>query len=236
VVAVTATGAPDRPGAGPAPGGAVLQWLRTPEATARARAVVRRYDLPGGPATVDDVLGDATVAVRAWQRGSSAHDPDNPAAYGTQVLRSVARRIAAGRVRAVDGPLSLDGLGLDPPERSQDAAPPPEEGAGDEVRVLVERLGGPPWLVAAALSVVTFVIDPDAVPAGSPAPRAGSRPDQARVWPALDLAGQGDLFPGPDGDPPSRRRTRARRITAVLARLERAAAGLLRAGEGGGGD
>jgi hypothetical protein len=181
---------------------------------------------------VDDVLGDAVAQCLSWQAGPAGHDPDNPAAYGTTIITSAGRRILEGRRRSPDGAAVsldvLDALAGEPADPAVDDRDDARDDTGrdhlDDIRIAVEEPGGHPWLVAATLSVLTFTAHPEALPADGPAPVAGSRPDQARVWPALHLAGETDLFPGPDGDPAARRRTRSRRINAVLGRLRDAAA------------
>jgi hypothetical protein len=176
---------------------------------------------------VDDVLADAVVAVLHRMRSPRPLVVDTPAAYGTAAIRSAVRRLAQDRSASVEGDRHL----LD--EVGRGTAQEPDRAdvtAGDDLRVMVEAAGGRAWVTSAALAWVTFAMYPAALPSGLPRPRAGAREDQARCWPALWLAGERDLFPDDHGDDAAQRRTRARRIAAVLERLEQAHARLRLAG------
>jgi hypothetical protein len=208
----------------------VLDWLGTPDAARQAARLAARWGLTGYDALVDNVLAEARVAL--WQRMRSDRPlrVDNAAGYGTAVIRSVLRHASRGRTDDVPledtHPSAALGAELD------------GDAAADGVRVHLEQLDdGRPWVTAAALGALVLLVDPDAVPPGSPWPRAGAREDQARCWPALWFAGERDLFDGVDDARADARirRTRARHIAVVTERLQQALARCaleLRAGAG----
>lgn len=163
---------------------------------------------------VDDVLGDAAVAVVKRMR-SGPLDVDNPAAYGTRVICSVVRRLVSGRT-------SADPL---PDDLAEPEAPLLDLDLADDLRAVAEVIPAPaPWVRSAVLTYLTVAMHPDAVPGDVPRPQAGSRPAQAYCWPALWFGGQRDVFPDCGDDP--RRRTRARRINQVLDHVATVAAAL----------
>lgn len=229
--AVTTDDRTQRPATGDA-GALVLAWFGGGPSgwSAEARAVARRRLLRSGfgadAALVDDVVADAACNVVA----RSARGPirvDNPAAYGTTVIRNVVSHLVRGR----EVPVGEPGEHLDDlrPGQQVDASDPIEllHGTGhadgstvDELRLALERLGGPAPQVAASLGYLTFTMHPEDVPVRSPRPRAGSGPDHAAGWPALWFAGVQDCFPADGADP--RRRARARHIERVRRLVERA--------------
>lgn len=185
----------------------VVEWLVSAEAAAAARRSLRRCGFHAAPELVEDVVADAALAVAARIRSGSLV-LDNPAAYGTVVIRNVVNAMARG----ADVPL----------DEVEDQAAPAEDHPDldiDQVRCAIEAGGDPPWLTSASLTYLTYSMHPSAVPRGAPTPLAGARPDQATAWPALWFAGMRDLFPGDDGDP--RRRTRARRVVDVIGNVRR---------------
>lgn len=212
---------------------AVLAWLSTPDARAQASRLARRRQLGGYDGDPGRVLDDATVEV--WLRlARGPLDVDNPAAYGTRVIQSVLRRDSAGRDDLiglhdddlVDGPDAGGGDGGGDPTRGpagpSEVAVAPE----DDLREALDRLADSrPWLTAAALGWLALA-GTDTRPEGAPWPQGGSTLPQARCWPALWFAGEHDLFEAPldAADGARIRRTRARRIDAVLRRIEAAAA------------
>lgn len=203
----------------------VVEWLSGEEAARAARRWAARRGLSH---LWGDVLGTAVADALRHHRAHPDWEAENPAAYGTTLLRrALARVLSADRppVPGGDGErisfVPLDGVELPEAGAVPDA---PHDGLLDEMRATVEALGGPGWLVSAALTHLTLSVDEVDAPRGLPAPVAGSTPRQAHCWPALALAGEHDLFPDVDGDPPARRRKRSRRIRAVLDRLEAAAA------------
>lgn len=185
----------------------VVDWLVSAEAAAAARRSLRRCGFHATPELVEDVVADAALAVASRMR-SGPLVLDNPAAYGTVVVRNVVN----GMARGADVPL----------EGFEDQAAPPDAQADldlEDVRCAIEAGGHPPWLTSASLTYLTYSMHPSAVPPGAPMPLAGARPDQATAWPALWFAGMRDLFPDGDGD--LRRRTRARRVRDVVDNVRR---------------
>ncbi|MEI2640231.1 MAG: hypothetical protein V9F03_14745 [Microthrixaceae bacterium] len=91
---------------------------------------------------------------------------------------------------------------------------PVYEFMSDDVRALIETRRLRPIVTSAMLSYLIFLMFPDAVPVDAPQPASGARPDQARVWPALWMAGERELFTEPSSG--ALRRRRARRIGEVL--------------------
>lgn len=200
-----------------ASGERVLGWLvsgdgdhpgPSAEARAAARRSLQRCGFVPTDDLVDDVVGEAAVAVLRRAGSATPWDVENPAAYGTTVIANVVRHLTRG-----------DHVPL---EEASVEAPPPEvdEGMVDDLRVVVEHSEARPWLTSATLAYIVFAMHPAAVPPQAPWPRAGAAPRRALAWPALWAAGQRDLFPGPDGD--ARAKTRQRRIDDVLDHVERA--------------
>ena len=212
-------------------GADVMAWFDSDDAERQARRLAARRGLGGYDALSQNVLADARVSVWNRMRSSEPLRVDNPAGYGTQVIRSVLRQLAEGR----DGPIDLVG---DHGALERTAAPGGTSGewfpasvasfadtAGDDVRVILEQLGDDrAWVSSASLTYLTLVMEPTARPDDAPWPRSGSTEDQARCWPGLWYAGERDLFDeGVDTRDRVRiRRTRARRIAAVLDRVRRA--------------
>jgi hypothetical protein len=209
----------------------VLDWLATDDARRQAHTLARRRGLTGYDAMTQNVLAEARIAV--WHRMQS--DPplrvERPGGYGTAVIRSVLRQMAEGRdgpVRLVDDPDAIDRV---PQPAGSDRAwvglGPIADTSGDYVRVHLERLDDDrPWVTSAALTYLTLLMEPTARPEEAPWPRSGSNEEQARCWPGLWYAGERELFDdGEDAADRARiRRTRARRISVVLDRVQRALA------------
>jgi len=234
----------DEPGVGS--GDDVLDWLRSVDARRLVRRRLRAAGLPASPDHVADVLGDATVSVWRRMRRPEPLVVDTPAAYGATVVRNVVVKTVRGRDLLVDEEdmavllqpsRTRGGSGIQGGPRPSPMAviPAVDSDAGepyfeDDVRMAIEHLGGRAWLSSATLALLTFLLVEADPPVGAPAPVSGSTPEQAACWPALWLAGQLDVFPdralGSGGDRPARRRTRARRISAVRSQLERAYAHL----------
>lgn len=191
----------------PDSGALVLRWLTSAEARLVARRYLARSGFPTSDDLVDDVLGEAALGV-VRRRNSGVATIENPAAYGTTVIKNVVYRL----VRHQTDP--LDDVAVGAVEDPFDAH------AANDVRVIIGSLGLPSWLAAASLTYLTLLMYPAAVPDHAPVPVAGSRPDQARAWPSLWLAGLRDLFP--DLCPERIRRRRARRIAEVLGGVDRA--------------
>lgn len=200
---------------------AVMVWFDTDDAERQVRRLAGRSGLSGYDALADTVLVDAKL--RVWRRLSTGVPlvVDHPGGYGTVVIRRVLRDLVADRDR------------YDPLDRAapatvdQDVPAEADVEVVDELRSALEHLGGErPWLTSAALAWLTLTDHPDLRPDGAPWPQAGARPDQARCWPSLWFAGQRDLFDVPSDRraAAAQRRTRARRIDAVLTRLREAAA------------
>jgi len=196
----------------------VLEWFTTDEAAQQARRVAARWRLGGADALVENLLHEARVSVFKRQQSPTPLQVDNPAAYGTTVIKSVVRRIAQGRDDVAPGPLTDQGV--------EDVALVVDQHPTDDLRTVVERLGDADlWVTSAALSYVTLRAYPEIDLDGVPSPLAGATPDQALAWPALWFAGQRDHFPR-DGDS-SRERARkntarSRMVNKVLGRLETA--------------
>lgn len=193
----------------PDDGTLTLMWLASPEARATARTRLARRGLPTSDALVDDVIGDALLGV-VKQRSRGATSIDNPAAYGSTVIKNVIHRLLR---RETD---SLDDV-PEPMVHDDDVVDP---ATADNIRVLIASKVSPPWLTSATLTYLTILMYPMAVPEHAPAPISGARPDQASVWPALWLAGLRELFPDPC--PEKVRRRRARHIAHVLDHAETA--------------
>ncbi len=224
----------------PASGDDVLDWLLGDEARTVARRRLVRSGLEASADHVDDVLGDAAIAVCRRMQSPGRLVVDTPAAYGTVVIRNVVGSVVRGRDPLPVGSEAelVELVAVDPGTHS-DGHDEHDRWFEDDVRVAVEHVGGTAVLTSAALALLTFSIHPDSEPPGAPAPRAGARADQARCWPALWLAGERAIFPerGVDGaadtDSAATRRTRARRISSVQSLLERSYAHLRVAGVAG---
>lgn len=218
-----------QPGPRTVGGAEVLEWFRTGEARSVARGRLRSAGLLTSEDLLDDVLADATLSVLRRLRGPEPLVLDSAAAYGATVIRNQVRALARGRDRLV----SNDEAAMVELHEAQEQASALDLDPWfeDDVRVVLEHLGGTATLRSAALALLTFIVHPGSEPAEAPTPRAGSRPDQARCWPALWLAGERSIFPDPDpggaGDPAAVRRRRARRIAEVQAQLERAYARMI---------
>lgn len=201
-------------------GARVLAWLASAEGRAFAGRWAHRRGLDA--AVVEDLVADAQVAVLGRMR-TGALRVDNPAAYGTQVLKSVVRATLQGRSRdraivdAVGGDLVAVDASGDPTGRLDSDL--------DDLRVVLDVMSDParPWLTGAALAFVTLTESAGDLPDGVPRPRAGATPTQARGWAALWFAGVRDMFPGPAGDPSAQRRRRGRSVDRVLEHLRVAA-------------
>ena len=185
-------------------------WLRSADAAHCARRHTRHADLGLSP---DELV--AETRDRLWRyvrRNPDAVLPDSVAAYCARTMRNVAvdhlRAHPAGR-RPVDTA-----------RRPEPVAPPLVEtdgcDLGERVRSLLECSGADPTVVAAALAYVTLAEHPDVDLGALPAPRAGAHEHDARLWPALWVAGERSCLPGADLlDGVATRRRRSRRMRAV---------------------
>lgn len=160
-------------------------------------------------ALVDDVIGEASLAV-VKQQARGRMSVFNPAGYGSTVIKHVVH----GLLRRDDD--HLDDT-HDPAVWDDDVV---DGSAADHIRVIIDSKDSRSWLTAAALTYLTLLMYPAAVPDHAPTPMSGARPDQASVWPALWLAGLRELFPDPCPD--RIRRRRSRRINQVLDHVETA--------------
>ena len=187
---------------------AASEWLGTGAARRYAEREMARLRVH---VAAEDVLADAKWKI--WQRlRNDARGLDASAAerYCRTVIRSV----------VVD---LLRGFGSDPIERwpvpdgsrsrqSEVVAPPligiADSGVADTLRLAIESTAQfEPWVTSAALSFVTLTQYPEVDVSGAPRPRAGARPDQARMWPCLWLAGKVDgVFPAGRSTPAQRKR------------------------------
>ena len=185
-------------------------WLRSADAYRCARRHTGNADLGLNP---DELV--AETRDRLWRyvrRNPDAAVPESVAAYCARTMRNVAvdhlRRSPINR-RSVD-----------PDRRPEPVAPPLVEPGGgdlgDRVRGLLETSGAEPAVVAAALAYVTLAEHPDVDLGALPAPRAGAHEHDARLWPALWVAGERSCLPGADRlDGVATRRRRSRRMRAV---------------------
>jgi len=188
-----------------------LDWLASPPAFRYAMKQLRLAGFTDAEWLAPDVVADAGVRVIRRFKPGDGSLVDNPEAYATTVVRNTVRNLARGEAVGFDD--------LDPELTAEEWNPLSEaDDSGDELRVVLEQLSAEPWLTSAALACVCFIGHPDAIPEDAPSPKAGAKPEQARVWPALWFAGQRDLFP--DGRTDPCKRTRARRIEKVLNHLE----------------
>lgn len=180
-----------------------LDWLRSEQASRVAARYLRSRALPSVDDLIDDVLADTCVAILERQaRGQ--FDPENPEAYATTMLRN--------RITKLNRPPTNI---ADPDEVADQSDPDPVyEFLSDDVRVLIENRRLRPAITSAMLSYLTFLMHPDAIPVDAPQPVSGARPDQARAWPALWMAGERELFS--ESSSGALRRRRARRISEVL--------------------
>lgn len=225
---------PERQGRARDPLAAVAEWLATPaaERIAEQRLRERRLGIPAR-----EVLDTALTNIwQRWRRADTAPEIDDVARYCSIVIRNVVRDIAAGFDR-------LDLVELDDLERLAAAetvgraagaaaagrAPSAAASVGtrdDAMRAALEATStGEPWVLSAALTYVTLSEFPDLAVDEAPWPEAGARPDQARMWPSLWLAGRRHgVFP--DGGPhsPAQRQRLSRAAAKVRAAIEQAAA------------
>jgi hypothetical protein len=213
---VTADDLLDAPDAGADTAAGVLAWFvddgggYSAEARGVARRRLRACGFPWAEHLVDDVVADAVTNVLRRLRSPNPLEVENPAAYGTTVIRHVVDHLSRGE----EVPVEDVELAADHTRAAESPEPAVDPSLVDDVRVAVERAGGPPWLIAATLAYLALEMHPDHVPAGAPAPRAGSRSDQALAWPALWFAGRRDCFPEGGDDP--RRKARSRFLGRVL--------------------
>ena len=97
---------------------------------------------------------------------------------------------------------------------------------GDALRSAIEASGHThPAVSSAALTFVTLSQYPNVDIAEAPTPLAGSRPDQARMWPSLWFAGTRDgIFPTGEQNDASQRQRLGRAARKVTQMLDAAAA------------
>ena len=199
----------------------MVAWLATDDASAAARAELRRQGLDAyEPA---DLLHD--VAVRLL-RADLPEVIDNPTGYARRSLRFQAIDLLRGD-RVIE-PLPTDDETVPWPD---EAAVSPSSAATaaaleDAVRraLALTLAGTATWTVAAALSALTLSTHPDVqLPHGVPHPGGSASEAQADRWAALWLAGEVDVF----GDGAAARQARARKLRAVDRLLHAVAAEVL---------
>ena len=190
---------------------AVLDWLASPAARKCAVSRLLSSGFNEAETLAPDVVADAYFSVMKRFNSAAEFAPDNPEAYATSVVQNTVHKLSRGEKDGFDD--------VDPKWTAEEWVPPSDvDDSADEIRVLLEQSPAEPWLTSAALACVCFIGHPDTIPDDAPSPKAGAKPEQARVWPALWFAGQRDLFPDGRADPC--KRTRARRIEKVLNQLE----------------
>ena len=120
-----------RPPFDPAGDGArVLGWMASDEARRAASTYLRRSGFPVSWDLIDDVVGDAALNV-AKQESRSPLSADNPAAYGTTVIKHVVHKLQRGDVDSIeDTELPVWDV-LDDP-------------MADDIRVIIERAAPSP--------------------------------------------------------------------------------------------
>lgn len=213
---------------------AVVEWLGSAAAERIAEQRLRERRL-GVPAR--EVLDTALTNIwQRWRRSDAAPEIDDVPRYCSIVIRNVVRNLAAGfdrhdlaeldeleRRAVVDGDGGVLGGGAAPVVGAGVARPGTRD---DSMRAALEAApAAEPWVLSAALTYVTLSEFPDLVVDGAPRPQAGARPDQARMWPSLWLAGvRSGVFP--DGGPHSaaQRQRLSRAAAKVRAAVVRAAA------------
>ena len=216
------------------PLGAVVEWLASPAATRIAEQRLRERRL-GVPAR--EVLDTALANIwQRWQRVDSAPAIDDVERYCSIVIRHVVHNIAAGfdrlelvELEHLERLAAAEGDGRVARGRQAGGAPAASAQGGTRdngLRAALEATAtGEPWVLSAALTYVTLSEFPDLAVNEAPWPEAGARPDQARMWPSLWLAGQRrGVFP--DGGPhsPAQRQRLSRAAAKVRAAIEQAAA------------
>ena len=201
---------------------ATIEWLMGDEARRYATKLVAGSGLDRGLA--DDLIQMAAVKVIRRSRSPQAEAIDNPAAYGTTVVRNAFVNLQRGRklteVELEDAVLvdELQVGSIDDDVELQmmlDGAD-----AADPIRVAIETQHLPLWVRSAALTVATLAVHGTVDVEQLPSPQSGARSDQALYWPALHLAGRDDLF-DPDA-PAALRKRRSRYIKQVRAAIDAA--------------
>lgn len=205
----------------------VMAWLASGPAT---RIAQRRLDEHRLFVPTQEVLD--TTLERIWKsrlRRPSAEPIDDIARYCAIVIRNVVRDMVRGfdGVDAVDDAnferlaVEREALG-----RGDDVVAGASGGRDDAIRAALEASTAlESWVLSAALTYVTLSEFPDLEVHGAPRPLAGARPDQARMWPSLWLAGmRTGIFPSGGGHDAAQRQRLTRAAAKVRAAIERAAA------------
>lgn len=206
-----------------------IEWLLSDEALSYSRRLVTRAGL--GRDLAEDLVQIAITTMIRWSRGPSARPLENPAAYGSAVVRNRLRRLLRGRkfdeTELDESALGSDELDVGYPEDTVEVQLHLDDGdAADPLRVALELQQQPAWVHSAALTFVTIAVHDSDDLAQLPSPLAGARSDQALCWPALHLAGHADLVVTYASDAVRRRRSRyiRRVLEAVNAAFVEAAA------------
>lgn len=165
----------------------VMEWLKTSEAVAYSRAKISRSSLPFSAESLrDEALSRIWVM---FNRNPDRESLENVASYMKRVMRS----ICAGKKPREDvtPPKELEEMEVEVertlrPKRDDDVL---------QLRTLVEIGTGRVDVKSAVLNVLTLT-DPMIDQSDLPQPRQGSKPEQARWWPAAFLATRNfALFP-----------------------------------------
>ncbi len=183
-------------------------WFRSDDASRCARTHARRCGVPP-----QDLL--AETRARIWRhvdRRPACPLPTSVPAYCARTMRNIANDHLRARPRDL---LILDG-GRWPEPVAPSFGHPETHDLGDRVRTLLETSGADPAVVAAALAYLTLAEHPEVDLVGLPGPRSGAHEHDARLWPALWIAGERSCLPV-DGlaDDPAARRRRSRRMRSV---------------------
>lgn len=184
---------------------AANHWLRSAKAVGYAERVM---SLQAVHVSAEEVLGDARRKI--WVRLTKNPDGLDTAAaepYCRTVVRSVVTDLLRGFEHepfgAPEGPPPISYVLVASPMFEQH-----DSTVADGLRTAIEAARHPePWVTSAALSWLTLSQYPDVDVSGSPLPKAGARPDQARVWPCVWFAGKTEgFFPGDGGGDAAQRK------------------------------
>jgi hypothetical protein len=192
----------------------VMEWLKTSEAVAYSRARISRSSLPFSAESLrDEALSRVWVM---FNRNPDRESLENVASY----MKTVMRSICAGKKPRED---------VIPPEELEEMEVEVERTLRSkkdddvlQLRTLVEIGAGRVEVKAAVLNVLTLT-DPVIDQSDLPQPRQGSKPEQARWWPAAFLATRNlTLFPQ-SGLSDAAQRQRLRRFMAECEQVLNAA-------------
>jgi hypothetical protein len=145
-----------------------------------------------------------------------------PGAWARQRIASRVVDVVRGRVRRNESfgrQVDLDGADLAVPETVH----VDDDAAGDRVRAGIRRdLAVADWVCAAALVVLTRLLDGSPLLGSCPQPKAGADRVDAAHWAGLWYAGRTDCFDAPGVKPNTLVQRRAREVAKVKALLARA--------------